>query len=231
MASKAPGVMTRDMSMVHTGFLREFFLMPELVRTVFEGDRRRAEIVHDHVGLISMGLHHHHHAEDLEIWPRLLERAPEEIRPLVHGMEEHHELIGTLTTRLIQELATWRADPTLQSRTVVEGTLGELLPVVREHLNDELKYVLPLIEKHIQAEEWDAMAAANFGALPPDLLPVAVGLFMYEAEPAQVRELLDNIGEEVRVVISEMAPKAYGDYAERVYGTRTPPLWSSIATR
>ena len=203
--TKAPGAMTREMTLVHAAFLREFFLMPELVANVAAGDRERAEIVAGHIATIADGLHHHHTGEDIEIWPRLLERSPEEVRPLVHGMEGHHEGIA--------------------------ARLDELLPVLLEHLDMEVAYVLPIMEKHITGEEWDTLGANAMASLPPEAVPQVVGLMMYEGDPVTVGELLDKMPAEVRPVMIEAAPKAYADYAERVYGTRTPPRGSSVIKR
>jgi hemerythrin-like domain-containing protein len=229
--TKVPGAMTREMVMVHTGFRREFGFMPELVRGVFEGDRHRAEIIADHVELVWTVLHRHHHGEDLVIWPRLLERCAEEIRPLVHGMEAHHERIASLGEDLTKQVAAWRTDASLAHRDAVLHTLNELLPVLREHLGMEEMYVLPLIEKHITGDEWDAMVQHGVAETPQEQLPLILGLMMYEGAPSAVQDALDNVPEEVREMITEAAPRLYGDYAERVYGTRTPPFGSARAAR
>jgi hemerythrin-like domain-containing protein len=220
---KLPGSMTREMVMVHTAFRREFGLTLELVRSVSGGDRERAEIVADHIELISTMLEHHHDGEDRVVWPRLLERCPEEILPTVHGMEQQHERIAALNGELAKGLVAWRADADADSREAARDILGRLLPAMREHLGAEEDHVLPLIEKHITGEEWDAMVAGSAGLFPPEKRPVLFGMMMYEGDPVAVREALDKMPEDVRSVIVQAAPRMYGDYAERVYGTRTPP--------
>jgi hemerythrin-like domain-containing protein len=229
--TKEPGAMTREMTLVHAAFLREFYLMPELVANVAAGDRERAEIVAGHIATIADGLHHHHTGEDIEIWPRLLERSPEEVRPLVHGMEGHHERIAARLNDLTKETAQWRTDAGAAHRDAILHTLDELLPVLLEHLDMEVAYVLPIIEKHITGEEWDTLGANAMASLPPEAVPQVVGLMMYEGDPVTVGELLDKMPAEVRPVMIEAAPKAYADYAERVYGTRTPPRGSSVIKR
>jgi hemerythrin-like domain-containing protein len=228
---KEPGAMTREMTMVHIGFLREFFLMPGLVRGVPDGDRVRVELVTDHVGMLSFGLHHHHHAEDMGIWPRLLERAPDEVQPLVHGMERHHERIAASIDELTKEIAAWRADPSAVNRDAVANTLDGLLPVLREHLDEEVAYVLPIIEKHITADEWDATFAQGLSQMPPGSLPLVMGLMMYEGDPLAVQDALNNVPEQARSAVAEAAPKAYAEYAERLYGTATPPHGYTLIRR
>jgi hemerythrin-like domain-containing protein len=219
------------MVMVHTGFRREFGLMPQLVRGVFDGDRPRAGSIADHIDLIDMVLEVHHTAEDQLIWPRLLERCPEEIRPLVHGMESQHERIHELLDDLTKGIAAWRADASGKNREAVARTIDDLLPVLEEHLGMEEKYVLPLIEKHITEPEWGELAAEQGGHFPPEKRPLILGIMMYEGAPAAVREMLGSLPDEARPIIAEAAPRAYGEYAERVYGTRTPPYGSTLRKR
>lgn len=223
-AAKVPGAMTREMAMVHTALMREFGHLPELVRGVFEGASGRAGIVADHIDLIALTVHEHHESEDLFIWPRLLERCPQELAPLVHGMQDHHQRIAALLGELTAQVPGWRADANAASRDVMLGILDALMPVLSTHLTEELEYVLPLIEKHISADEWDAMVARGVATVPQDKLPLLFGIVMYEGEPSAVADALDKLPAEARPVMAETAPRLYGDYAELLYGTRTPPL-------
>lgn len=83
--------------------------------------------------------------------------------------------------------------------------------------------MLPLIEKHIEVEEWDEMVAGNTAELAPELMPVVLGMMMYDGDPAVTAEILAKTPDEVRSMMAEVAPRSYGDHAQRVYGTRTPP--------
>jgi hemerythrin-like domain-containing protein len=220
--TKTPGAMTREMIMVHTAFRREFGLMPELVRGVAEGDRRRAGIVADHIAMIGGVLHHHHSGEDRVLWPHLLERCPDELAPVVHSMEEHHDRIGNLGSQLAKTADAWRVDANTESRDVAVGLLNQLLPVLNQHLATEEELVLPLVEQHITADEWDGMVAEGAAEMPAEMLPLALGLMMYEGDPSAVQDALNNIPAEVRGIVAEQAPAAYAAYAQAVYGTSTP---------
>jgi hemerythrin-like domain-containing protein len=222
--TKTPGAMTREMIMVHTAFRREFGLMPELVRGVAEGDWRRAEVVADHIGMIGGILHHHHSGEDRVLWPLLLERCPSELAPLVRTMEEHHERVADLGGALGKTIDAWRSEADVPNRDAAVGVLAQLLPLLEEHLGTEEKRVMPLVEQHITADEWDAMAAGAATTMQPEMLPLALGMMMYEGEPAAVQDALGNIPAEVRKAVAEQAPAAYAAYAQLVYGTATPRL-------
>ena len=47
---------------------------------------------------------------------------------------------------------------------------------------------------------------------------------MYEGDPRAVEDALGKLPAEARPMIAETAPRLYADYAELVYGTRTPPF-------
>ncbi|TDD40951.1 hemerythrin domain-containing protein [Nonomuraea terrae] len=223
MVESAPGAKTREMIMVHDAFRREFGLLAELARGVADGDRGRAELVAGHIELMSSVLHHHHHAEDTSIWPRLLERCPEEIAPSVHLMEEQHERIAATITELEAAVAAWRGTGDAAVGTALAEALDRMVPAVLEHLDAEERQVLPLIEKHITAAEWDQMTAEVVGSTPQDKAPVVLGMMMYEGHPQAVQEAVDKLPPDARDFIKEMAPKAYAAYAEQVYGTPNPP--------
>ncbi|MEV6904849.1 hemerythrin domain-containing protein [Amycolatopsis sp. NPDC051372] len=228
-ATKAPGAMTREMRMVHTALRREFGLMPKLVAGVAEQDTQRAALVADHLELVNTILHHHHHAEDLEIWPNLLERCPTDVAPLVYGMERHHERIAFLGVDLTDAVAAWRAEPNTAHRDAVLAVLDPLITVLYEHLGAEEDYVLPLIERHITAAEWDTMVARGAAELPAEKLPLVLGIMMYEGDPGAVEDALGNLPAEARDTVAELAPRLYADLAETLHGTRTPPKESTPA--
>jgi hemerythrin-like domain-containing protein len=219
---KAPGAMTREMVMVHTAFRREFGLMPELVRGVAAGDRARAAVVADHIELIGDALHHHHSGEDRVIWPALLERCPDSLAPLINLMEEHHERIADLGGRLAKAVAEWRTGGDPAARDSAAQVLDDLLPALHEHLGMEEERVMPLVEEHITADEWDGMVAEAGATTPQDKLALMFGIMMYEGEPAAVQDALANMPAEMRPIIAEVGPQAYAAYAQIVYGTTTP---------
>ncbi|WP_326835788.1 hemerythrin domain-containing protein [Amycolatopsis rhabdoformis] len=227
--TKAPGAMTREMDMVHTGLLREYRLMPATIAGVAEGDLDRAALVAGHIELVATVLHHHHHSEDRAIWPRLLERCPDVIAPLVNRMERHHERIAYLSVDFTAAVATWRAEPTVANRAAVLTVLDPLVTVLREHLQAEIADVLPLIEQHITAAEWDAMVAEGAADLPVEQIPLMFGILMYEGDPGAIEDALANLPAEARDMISELAPRLYADRAEALYGTRTPPKETAAA--
>jgi hypothetical protein len=116
----------------------------------------------------------------------------------------------------------WRVEADAGGREAAVDVLQQLLPALREHLGAEEELVLPLVEQHITADEWDGMVAEGAASTPPEMLPLALGMMMYEGEPSAVQDALANIPAEVRDIVAEQAPAAYAAYARSVYGTPTP---------
>ncbi|WP_169739802.1 hemerythrin domain-containing protein [Actinospica robiniae] len=209
--------------MVHTGFRREFGLMPSLVRAVTDGDRQRVAIVADHIDLLGIALHEHHHGEDQALWPLLLERCPTDLAPVVHGMQEDHDRIAGLISELAHAVTAWRANADPNDRAAAAGILDQLLPVLREHLGTEVRLVMPLVEQYISAAEWNTMSAVHSNNRTPDQIALTFGMVMYEGEPAAIQDHLKDLPPATRPVFEKAARTAYAAYAKILYGTSTPP--------
>jgi hemerythrin-like domain-containing protein len=218
-----PTADTREMYLIHTVFRREFGLLADVVRGVADGDRERAQLVADHIELICSMVHHHHHTEDLYLWPRLLERGAGEIAPIVHVMEGQHEEIekGYLEVRTMA--GVWRDSATAGDReSLVEG-VDRLVPVLDEHLSLEEQRILPLVEKYVTAAEWGQMAAAAGAGMTPEEVPLMLGMVMYEGDPELIALTLSQLPPGVGAVMEEVAPQAFAAHSQLIYGTATPP--------
>jgi hemerythrin-like domain-containing protein len=207
---------TRDMYAVHTIFRREYALLPDLVRAVAAKDEERAKLVADHVRLVNLILHHHHLAEDENLWPALLRRAPREIDPVIQLLECQHEGLDVLLGEVDTRLDAWTDGADSTHGEALAAMLQRLVAALYEHMGLEEKLALPLVERYIFAAEWEAMIAEGAADIPPEVGPLVVGMLMYEGG-------LDAVPPEMRDVLGEMAPKAYAGYCERVHGTPTPP--------
>lgn len=219
--SPDPYADTSDMYNVHAMFRREFALLPDVVRGVPEGDKERAHVVADHLSLISLLLHVHHSGEDEVLWPRLLTRAPSEIAPVVHLVEGHHQGIDALAGEIEVLLSAWHNSAGAGDRDELADALQRLAGALYEHMGLEEKLVLPVAERHIFASEWDGMVADGAAQVPPEAGPVVVGMLMYEGG-------INAVAPQVRAVLGEAAPRAYAAYAEKVYGTPTPPRSTDV---
>jgi hemerythrin-like domain-containing protein len=226
-AVSEPRADVRDMFAAHSIFRREFGLMPGLVRAVAAGDKWRSVLVADHIALVSSILDHHHGGEDEHIWPRLRERCPGDCAALVDVMEQQHHAIHDALLQVTQARQAWRDSGSAQARQALADAIDRLLPALREHLAVEEERVVPLIETYLTQAEYARLAHEGAAGIPADKLPVAFGMFMYEADPAAVDLAIADMPAEVQPVIRHLAPMAYAAYAEELYGTPAPPRVTS----
>jgi len=217
----SPYADTRDMYTVHAMFRREFALLPGLVRSVPPKDADRAQVVAGHIELVNLMLHHHHSAEDAVPWPRLIARAPKEIDPVVHLAEGHHQGIEVLLAETADRLKTWTDGAASDDREALARTLQRLAVALYEHMALEEKLILPLVERHIFAVEWEEMVGHAAAGIPQEIGPVVAGMVMYEGG-------LHAVPEQLRTVLAEVAPGAYAAHCERVHGTPAPPRATDV---
>jgi hemerythrin-like domain-containing protein len=213
----------RDMFAVHTMFRREFGISPDLIRSVMAGDAQRAAAVADHIALVSTILNLHHTGEDKHIWPLLHERCPAEIAEIVDVMEDQHERIHEECLRLGDALKAWRESTSAESRDAVAGVLERLISQLETHLALEEDRVVPLIEQYLTAAEYGRVAGEGAEDTPPGLLPVTLGMVIYEADPAVTEKIIAEMPPEIRPAFPQAANEAYAAYARQLHGTPTPP--------
>ena len=179
----------REMLIVHDVFRREFALMPGLIGTVAPGDRERAGLVGAHIDGLTTLLHHHHHGEDTNVWPLLVDRCADAAAH-TGSMHDQHERLATDLDDVATALAVWRVDATAQDGNRLFDALDRTLTSLRQHLDEEERHVVPLLEQHITAAEWDALVQKGAADADPAELPLAFGMLMYEGDPEIIERAL-----------------------------------------
>ena len=164
----------REMLIVHDVFRREFALMPGLIGTVAPGDRDRAGLVGDHIDGLTSLLHHHHHGEDTNVWPVLVDRCADAAAH-TGSMHDQHEQLATDLGDVHAALGVWRVDASAASGHRLFDALIRTLASLRQHLDDEERHVVPLLEQHISAAEWDALVQEGSADADQAQLPLMFG--------------------------------------------------------
>ena len=81
--------------------------------------------------------------------------------------------------------------PAAPTATALAATLTELDAVLREHMADEERYVLPLVEEHLTVAEWAALGERGRAGIPKDRLLIQLGWMLdgtSAGRPARVPE-------------------------------------------
>jgi hemerythrin-like domain-containing protein len=211
-----------EMATIHLAFRRELRLAPGLLRSVEHGDRLRAGIVANHLDLLDRFLHHHHTIEDEMLWPKLLERVPVEIAPIVELMERQHHTVAELLERTVVLRAEWRQYADSARAAELAALYTRLHDRLVEHLDAEEQHVMPLVEACITEDEWTAIGKAAQRGTPLKDGPRMLGMLAYDAEASAIRTMLGAVPAPLRGVVLTVGRRAYGKHAKRVYGTRNP---------
>jgi hypothetical protein len=217
-----PRADSRDMVVAHIIYRRETRALAALIAGVEEGDRDRAAVVADHVGFVAGLVHGHHGAEDRLVWPKLHERAPAALAPIVDVMETQHHGLDLALRALEAGAARWRETADVKERDALVEAAAAVHERLTEHLDLEEKEVLRLIDEHLTGPEWAEVAAATGEHIPKDKFAVVFGMGLYDAN-AQMEGLLKApIPAATWDAFVGPARHAYADYAQRIFGTSTP---------
>ena len=211
-----------EMATIHSAFRRELRLAPALVRSVEHGDRLRAGVVSVHLDLVDRFLHHHHTIEDSMVWPKLLDRVPTEIMPIVELMETQHETVADVLERTTALRMEWRQDADSSRAAQLASLYAQLHDALVEHLDAEEQHVMPLVEACMTQKEWTTIGkAAQRGTALKDG-PRMLGMLAYDGDPDVIQHMLAAVPAPMRGVVLRIGQRAYAKHATRVYGTPTP---------
>jgi hypothetical protein len=144
----------RGMAEIHRMFRAGFAEAPSLVLGVAHGDAARAEIVGDHLSLLSTGLHGHHEGEDQKLWGWLEDRAPS-CAVHVERMKEQHAQMLVHLDELDAALPAWRASGRASDAVAVQSALDGINAALAVHLGDEEANIVPVMEAVLTQKEVD----------------------------------------------------------------------------
>ncbi len=213
---------TSDMFLPHSVFRREFALASRVVRRIPVGDRDRAAYAADHLGFLLDTLTHHHENEDELLWPRLRDRAPADVAPILDVMEGHHRTIHERLERLAEHLAVWAADPSEANREVLAESFDAAYAILDEHLAAEETQILPIAARTVSQVEWDEMGARGMAAIPKERQMLALGSMHYSAPPAIFEKVKADLPRLMRPILLRLADRAFRKVAVQLHGTSTP---------
>jgi len=163
------------MNRFHRIFREALDAVPRFVGDAPAEDRARAELVGSYYANVLKLLHAHHEAEDLTIYPLMVERLPEHVDVISRVNAEHEAVLGSLGVAEAA-VAAWRAEPSSASRDAAIGGLEAMGPVLLEHLDHEEVEVVPLIGLCITVAEWGEMSATAFQRFSGDKVWLVIGL-------------------------------------------------------
>jgi hemerythrin-like domain-containing protein len=210
------------MPTLHSFFRREIRLAGPLLRRVAPGDTHRSRLVVRHLEFVTRGLHHHHTIEDELLWPRLLERVPQDLAPVVELMQSQHERLDGLLTEIGALLPTFGADAAAADRDRLADLFDDLATSLVEHLDAEEQRLIPLADRTLTDAEWDELGEAGRHGTPRSELSLVLGMYQYEGSPDAIAKMLADAPPPVRWIVPRLSRRAFRRHALRIHGTATP---------
>ncbi|MDY7090306.1 MAG: hemerythrin domain-containing protein, partial [Actinomycetota bacterium] len=180
---------SRDMIGAHDAMRREFSALPALIAGVPAGDADRTAVGAGHVLMMVDFLHAHHTSEDDHVWPRLRERCPDDVEPLIETMDRQHAAIDSELEALAAGSRRWQASADAADRDAVHAVATRLLPALYEHLSLEEERILPLIDRYMTEREWKATVEASLGKVSFGRRLLMLGMALHGASDEQAQLL------------------------------------------
>jgi hypothetical protein len=165
------------MAVIHRMFRAGFGEGRALVTGVAEGDAEHADVVGDHLAMLSTGLHAHHEGEDTMLWGPLETRAPSCVVHVERMKAQHAELLVHLNT-LDAALPAWRASGRATDAAGVLAALDGINAALAVHLPDEEVNIVPVMETVITQKEVDALSNHGRKATPKGKMSAQLGAIL-----------------------------------------------------
>jgi len=203
------------MAIVHRSFRNAFEEAAQLVRAAPPPSPRRVTFLADHIDMCLTALHIHHEGEDELLYPKLIERVPDQA-PMTEQVDHEHQTIKTALDEASALCATWRQRPSAGTGQALAAALDHLHEVVQPHLDDEEQKIVPLAAVTLTQQEWDAMAKGKHkGAqLPLNKKSIFFGMILEpldKADRAYMKKLV--LPPPVRLLSPLLIDRPYKKYA------------------
>jgi len=200
------------MAIVHRVFRQAYEEAARLVRARPTPSPGRVTFLADHIDLVVGGLHIHHQDEDELLFPKLIERAPEQAA-MTGQVEQQHEIIATAVDATLAACATWRRQPTAETGEALAAALDHLNAVVQPHLDDEEQKVVPLAAVTLTQEEWDALGKRGMNSIPRNKRGLAAGMMLEALDEDDRAFMMKDVPAPLRMLFPLMVARPWKKYA------------------
>ena len=184
----------RDMAIVHRTFREGYAEAAGLVRAAPAPSPERVTFLADHIDFVIGMLHTHHEGEDELLYPKLIERVPDQAS-MTEEVEHEHELIRKVLDAASAACAMWREQPSTDTGAGLAAALDELNSVAQRHLEDEEQKIVPLAAVTLTQQEWDVIGDHAVAQIPRDKKAIAFGM------------LLEPLGDDDRAYMKRGLPR------------------------
>jgi iron-sulfur cluster repair protein YtfE (RIC family) len=144
---------TSDMPALHAVFRKAFAAAPDLIGRAPADDTGRSALVGTYYDNVLRLLHAHHAGEDELVWPKLLERCPDDAE-MVSEIAFQHEVVSKLMDVTMSQLQQWAGSASQRDAAALAELMRQLNDDLVAHLDAEEAMILPLCARYITQQEW-----------------------------------------------------------------------------
>jgi hemerythrin-like domain-containing protein len=202
----------RDMAIVHRTFREAYAEAARLVRAAPAPPPERVAFLGDHIDFVIGMLHTHHEGEDELLYPKLIERVPDQAG-MTEDVEHEHELIRKALDAASAACMMWRAEPSAETGVALAAALDELNSVAQRHLDDEEQKIVPLAAVTLTQQEWDALGEHAVAQIPRAKKPIAFGMLLEPLDDADRAHMKRVLPPPVRVLYPVLIGRPWKKYA------------------
>jgi hemerythrin-like domain-containing protein len=202
----------REMAILHQAFRRVYDESARLVRANPAPSAGRVTFLADHIDFSLTMLHIHHEGEDELLYPKLIERVPDQA-PVTEQVEHEHELIKTALDAVAAACTAWRGQPSGETGEALAASLDELNVVAQRHLDDEEQKVVPLAAVTVTQEEWDALNKHAAAEIPWAKRPIAFGMMLEPLSDADRAHMMRGVPAPLRMLTPFLLERPWKKYA------------------
>src|SRR6516162_8924701 len=210
--STAQPIDVRDMAIVHRTFRNAYEESARLVRAAPSPSPGRVTFLADHIDFGIAALHHHHEGEDELLYPKLIERVPDQA-PMTEQVEHEHLAIKTALEEASAACAAWHQRPSTETGEALAASLDHLNQVVQPHLDDEEQKVVPLAAVTLTQKEWDAMGRSGMSKVPRKKRAIAFGMMLDALDEEERAYMLKTVPAPMRMLMPLMIERPWRKYA------------------
>jgi len=208
----------RDMAIVHCTFRKGYAEAALLVRAQPAPPPARVTFLADHIDFLVDTLHIHHEGEDELLYPKLIERLPEQAS-MTEEVEREHELVKAALDTVSTACTKWRTQPSAETGEELAGALDQLDSVAERHLDDEEQKIVPLAAVTLTQREWDAIGEHAVAQIPRDKQPIAFGFILDPLDDADRSYMKRVLPAPVRLLYPLLIGRPWKKYATELRGS------------
>lgn len=210
------GCITEDLYVIHGFFRNSLSRADRLVALTSPQDQERIKRIADYLEYLLDKLENHHIHEDVVLWDRLSQRAPE-IKEDVERMKTHHNHVSHSIEELRSLISQWRSEPAKADQ--LAERLKEFYKDLDEHLSDEESSIRPVASRVIKQAEWNIMKDMGFKEIPKNRLMIELGLMLQAAPNETLRQgFWDDVPKPAQLLYKLFGKKQFEKEWNEIYG-------------